>query len=199
MTLESQNPYSTPQAETILHPSAQVDPRNYYVDGKFLVVRHGAELPDRCIKTGVELPDAKRKKKTIYWAHPAWALLILAGLLVYFIVYLCIRKKVTLTFSLSKSAKNKKLVRMLACLGGAFGSLALAIFFFANSDSSDNYAMFGVFGMILFVVGLIAMSFTSHLYRIKKHQDGWYYLVGFSQQFLDAIQAEHPLAETSQR
>jgi hypothetical protein len=187
MDSDTQNPYSAPQAETILSPSAHVDSRQFFVEGKFLIVRDGTELPNICIKTGVELPDAKRRKKTLYWAHPAWALLILAGLLVYFIVYLCIRKKVTVTYSISKPARNKKLITMFTWLGVTFGSLALAIFFFANSDSSNSYAMIGAIGMILFVVGLIATSLTSHLFRIKKHNNGWFYMVGMGEEFLNAL------------
>ena len=189
MSQDTHNPYTTPQAETILSPSAQVDPRTFYVEGKLLVVSHGAELPNLCIKTGIELPDAKRKKKTLYWAHPAWAFLLLTGLIIYLIVYLCIRKKVTFTYSLSKQAKRKTLGMVLACLFLTFGSLAASIFFFSANDPTGNYDMFGAAGIVLFIIGLIVTAMVSGPFRVKKHKDGWFYIVGAGKEFLRALES----------
>jgi len=182
------NPYAAPDAETVMSIDAQTNAASYYVDGKNIVVRDGAELPNYCIKSGVPLPDGKRHKKTLYWAHPAWALLILAGLIVYAIVYLCVRKKVTLHYSLSPQVKKKRFFISFATLLATFGGIGMAVYFMVSPVANSDNGMYIVAGFIIFFVGLVMAAVFSNFLRPKKHNDGWFTIKGVGKEFLKAIQ-----------
>lgn len=199
MNEDVNNPYRAPQAETVLSHQAQVDPQSYYVEGKNLVICNGAMLPNLCVKTGKPLPDAKRTKKTLYWAHPAWALLIFINLLIYAIVYLCIRKKVTFHYSISPQAKRKRFALVSSSLLLTFGSLAAGIYFLMADDPTGANTPFALAGFILFLIGLIMIAIVSNSLRIKKHRDGWFTLAGTGKEFRAAVQAEQGQTSTSLR
>lgn len=68
-------------------------------DGRILVVERGATLPPNCVKCG--LPAAKGfRTKQFTWHSPALYLLAFCGLLLYFIVALIVRKKLSVSFAL---------------------------------------------------------------------------------------------------
>jgi len=182
------NPYTAPHVETVLSIDSQPDSSSYYVDGKNLVVRDGVELPNLCIKSGEPLPDGKRYKKTLYWAHPAWAFLILAGLIIYAIVYLCVRKKVTLHYSLSPKVKKKRFAMNFASLLATFGGIGAAIYFMVKPEPTPANGMFIMAGFIVFFLGLVMVAIFSNSIRAKKHNDGWFTITGVGKEFLKAIQ-----------
>ena len=62
--------------------------------GTLLVAGPRAELPDRCFKCN-QPALGYRKKCELSWHHPTLYLLILAGLVVYAIVAICVRNKAT--------------------------------------------------------------------------------------------------------
>src|SRR5689334_10194557 len=60
-----------------------------------LVMHRAATLPDRCIKCN-RPANGRVLTKRFAWHHPAWYLLIFAGLLIYAIAALIVRKQVVL-------------------------------------------------------------------------------------------------------
>lgn len=116
------NPYRSPDVAEVSGDAIPL----YYRDGKFLYVRDGAELPERCIRTNEKVDEAGwRKRKRLTWIPP-WALIpILSGFLPFLILLLFLQKKAKITYSLSKDARESLFRRRCIGLGVmAFGLLA---------------------------------------------------------------------------
>ena len=181
-----QNPYSAPQAAEVTSRAAQVDQDSYYVDGKRLMVRDGAQLPNICIHTGADMSDGKRRKKVLYWASPWWALLILVQIIVYLIVYLCIRKKCTVYYSASPKALMKRRGIITLWLLLLIASIA-GIFYGVLTEESTALLVLGVGGFVTMLVSIIAIAMYASPLRPKKHIDGWFSLAGANKEFLRKV------------
>jgi hypothetical protein len=73
-----------------------------------------AILPPLCIKCGAPA-DGKPVERTIYWHHPAVYLLILAGLLIYAIVAIVVRKSIKVRMPLcARHAQRRSIAVTLA-------------------------------------------------------------------------------------
>jgi len=103
---DSFNPYAAPRTRDATNPDAWGHPNSYYIDGKNLFVRDGAELPNLCIKTGEPINSGKRRKKKLYWSSPWLILLLLLSPLVYIIVYYCVRKGFSFQYSISLTSSK---------------------------------------------------------------------------------------------
>ncbi len=99
--MEEENPYAPPKSTVLTDELGvgvpiRVEPR---IDGKLLVVRNGAELPDRCLKCN-EPADGYRFSRSLSWHRPAWFILVLVSLWLYFLVYFFVRWKAKVTVGL---------------------------------------------------------------------------------------------------
>ncbi|HEU6449668.1 MAG TPA: DUF4339 domain-containing protein [Verrucomicrobiae bacterium] len=74
---------------------------------KKLVARSETIFPDRCVKCNAPA-GGFRLKRTLYWAHPAYLLLILCNLLILLIVYLIVRKKAVVEIGLCEKHRIKR-------------------------------------------------------------------------------------------
>ena len=128
-----------------------VNPDRIWRSGKLLVMHKNAVLPDRCVKTNKPTSGVRLKRK-LYWHHPALYLLVLVNVLLYAIVALCVRKNAKIEIGVTQEilTQRKKAIfaAWICCLGG----IALFIFGVANLDS---HGIFLLFGVILFLAGLI--------------------------------------------
>jgi hypothetical protein len=78
-----------------------------------LVMNQPSVLPPPCVKCGA--PASKTVTKLFSWHHPALYLLILAGLLIYVIVALIVRKSIKLSVPLcARHAQKRSTAVMLA-------------------------------------------------------------------------------------
>src|SRR5205814_1141094 len=82
-------------------------------EGNQMVVRQGARLPDACVKCGGP-PNGRPLRKTFYWHQPALAVLILAGVLLYAIVALIVRKSIRLEVPLCQAHAARRRNMMTA-------------------------------------------------------------------------------------
>ena len=93
-----------------LPPGAYAPPRSPYRgtlaeqggvwrDGETLIMQKTVRLPDYCIKCGVAA-NGSHHTRNLSWHHPALYLLILAGLLIYAIVALIVRKSAKIDISM---------------------------------------------------------------------------------------------------
>lgn len=74
--------------------------------GRQLVMRKGAKLPDRCVKTNK--PAERWLKRTLYWHHPLLYLLIPAGVLFYAIAAIIVREKAVIQIGLTQARFNRR-------------------------------------------------------------------------------------------
>jgi hypothetical protein len=95
-------------------------------DGNRLITTSQASLPPRCVKCNAEA-DGSFKFRTFWWHHPALALLILAGILIYAIVALIVRKKAVVEVGLCRRHQSRRVWLISLTWLMALGGLALMI------------------------------------------------------------------------
>ena len=180
----SANPYQAPVdlAGALAYDAA----RKFYREGDFLVVRDGAELPNRCIHTNEEVPPSGwRKKKQIAWT-PQWVIvMILFSPLVLLLLALLVQKKAKIIYSMSPTAR-KRLVRKRLIWLGIF-ALGVVIAVIGGTFLSSDASLLAVFGGILVgIVGLIG-SLVQHPLAVKGHRDGCFTLKGCCPAYLSSL------------
>ncbi|HVX14480.1 MAG TPA: hypothetical protein VHC22_25055 [Pirellulales bacterium] len=106
------SPYAAPIAEPVLDAHVMQATGGVWRDGNTLVMWKGAVLPDRCVRCNT--PTTRRLKRTLYWHHPLVWLVIVAGVLVYVIVALVVRKKAVVRFGFCDRHYKRRLLAILA-------------------------------------------------------------------------------------
>jgi hypothetical protein len=178
------NPYKAPA--DLAGALAHDDARKFYREGEFLVVRDGAELPNRCIHTNEEVPvSGWRKKKQIAWT-PQWVILmILFSPLVLLLLALLVQKKAKIIYSMSPTAR-KRLVRKRLVWLGIF-ALGVVVAVIGGNLSSSDASLLAIFGGILMgIIGIIG-SLVQHPLAVKGHRDGRFTLKGFCPAYLSSL------------
>lgn len=182
----STNPYQAPTAADI---NLGYDNRvMFYRDGKLLIARDGAELPDRCAVTNQPLEGPHwRKRKPFAWTPPWVIVLIFLSPLILIIVALCVQKKVNLTYSLSRQATRRFATRRWIFVGILL--LGIGALFLCASDHLSSNASVGaaVAGVVLVLVGLVG-SLTVQALKVTGHHEGWFRIKGCHPDFLDMLE-----------
>jgi hypothetical protein len=147
-------------------------------DGDTVVMHKTARLPDYCIKCGVEANGTHLRKK-LSWHHPALALLVLAGLLIYLIVALIVRKSATVDLSLCADHLRKHRTAVIATwlmflIGLAFMVLAIG----AESGGSAG------FGLLLLFGSAISALTWARVVTVQKIDDNYVWLRRIDENFL---------------
>jgi hypothetical protein len=94
-------------------------------EGKKLVTRSETPFPDRCIKCNAPANGFKLKR-TLYWHHPGYYVLIL-WLLLFIIVSLIVRKKAVLHIGLCEAHRKQRTLGILICTTGILGGIGLLV------------------------------------------------------------------------
>jgi hypothetical protein len=156
-------------------------------------VAAGYGVPDVCSRHGQ--PAVERKKVTIISRPPAWSyFLILAGVIIFAIVAMAIRKTVKAP-AWPFCEQCRRLRSRL--LGIGFGILALAVLGFVGSTvlaSSEDTAGVGVLGVLLAFLALVASmivlgrSTAQSIANAQVTQDGnWVLLTNASPAFAGRV------------
>ena len=158
----STNPYRAPQADPYEpgHLAGPLDPRStagLWRCGKLLVMRKGAVLPDRCIKTN-RPANGQRLKRKLAW-HESWVfVLILAGLLIYIIVALILTKRATVYIGLTEEWFAKR--RRAIAIGWGAVLLGIGLFIYGIArlgppGTNDPAGALMMAGAVTFFAGAI--------------------------------------------
>lgn len=129
-------------------------------DGRDLILPIQADHAARCYRCGA--PAASRVPRTLYWHHPAWYLLILAGILIYALVALAIRRRADVVVGLCPrhtAARRRAAWIGAGLLGSAVGALALAI---------AGPAAVGWLMIPTTIGGLVVLMVRSNLVRVRR-------------------------------
>lgn len=157
-----------------------------YVDGDCLVVRSGAVLPNRCVRTNQPTSFMEERRQTLYWA-PSWiAILILLNLLILAIVYFVVRKACDITYSESQELRSARRTRVLI-------TSLVCVALFVGMIAGIGYESAGVMIVTIFglLVGLITLLVVARgPIRPVKHKNGEFWLRGFSREYLDQLVLE---------
>lgn len=181
------NPYTPPKVTSTVNTALQNDLPSYYVEGDFLVVKDGVDLPSRCILTNDNVTEGKRRQVKIYWSSPALLLLLVVSPVIYLIVYYCVRKGCTLQYSISApQLRRKRLFTLGWFLTGLITMIGSITLIITASDSNTALGM-GILGIIGCIVAFLVAGYFGSAFKIKKHTNGWFHLKGPCKEYLEVI------------
>lgn len=152
---------------------------NIWRRGSILAFHKSATLPDRCIRCN-DPAHGIRVNKTLSWHHPALYLLIFAGLLIYAIVAMVVRKSARVSVGFCTLHKQER-TRMLAAGWLAFGS-SLVAFFGAMAEENGYIALVGV---ALLIAAVVLSLLGGRFINVKKIDNTFVYLRGVHPEYLD--------------
>jgi hypothetical protein len=152
-------------------------------------MHRAAPLPDICVKSN--LPAQRRLKRNLQWHHPALALLILIGILVYVVVAVILTKRATIMLPLTEEWYARRQRRLLIAWSWGLVSLALIVGGIALAIQTDR-GEFGLAALAGFVSGLAALIYGQYacsLVRPKRMTDQYIWLLGAHPDFLNRLEA----------
>ena len=188
---EQVNPYAAPQAMGFqpVMPAGSVSKfPGLWRQGNVLVMHKMAPLPDICLMSNQ--PATRRLRRNLQWHHPAIALTILAGLLVYVILALVLTKRATIYVPLTEEWYERRKRRLIIswCAGLAFlGLMILGIFLVAQTNEG-MYAWLSLIGFVGSLVTLVAGSMLVGLVTPKRITDDYVWLKGVHPDFLNRLE-----------
>jgi len=146
-----------------------------------LVMHKEAALPDRCIKCN-RPANGRTLTKKYMWHHPAWYLFIFAGLLIYLIVALVVRKQVVLHLPLC----DEHFAKRRTAIWASFGMLAASVVLFILGVANNLPALFLV-GLLLLVVAAIYGALSASVIAIQKVDDQYVWLKRVNKDYLMSL------------
>ncbi|WP_028452971.1 hypothetical protein [Chitinilyticum aquatile] len=177
------NPYAPPESslENSYTPSSQPVWRK----GKMVIMSPGAALPHCCVKCNATLPKPP-KPRTLYWHHPLLYLLIFVQIVVYAIVAMIVRKKVSVAAGLCPAHRKRQLLGIALALGGLAGGFWLTASAFSNGQN-----LLGALGILLIVGGIFGGFLMARVVYAVRIDATEIRLRGFGKAFLDSL-PEYP-------
>jgi len=143
-----------------------------------------AVLPPQCIKCGAPA-DGKPVERTYYWHQPALYLLILAGLLIYAVVALVVRKGMKVRVSLCvRHAQRRSIGVTLAWVLPVVGIADAFILPQLNVDGG----VVALIAVVLIFTGLVIWAVVGNPIRPKSIDQYRGVFTGFCENFLEQFQ-----------
>jgi len=197
-SMSETNPYAPPATSEVLFPRA----RWFRRDGKFVVVRTGAVLPARCVKTNepIEMQD-ESKERQLVWV-PLWARLSpCLGIPLPFVMLmnpkvtsvgmyasipiiligaflgLAFQKRMKVTYALQRRERRWRLAVQGVAVAGGIGG-----WFLSQAYNTDSPA-----GFFALIGGGLLVGLFHHPLRVARYRDGEFWIKGCSSEFLDSL------------
>ena len=146
--------------------------------GSVLVFHKSATLPDRCMRCNAPALGT-RVNKTLYWHHPALALLILLGVLIYAIVAMVVRKSAKVSLGFCDLHKSRRTTMLIT--GWLLFALSIAAFIVAAGANAGGLALVGV--ALLFAT-IVVFLLAGRFIQVKKIDDQYVWLKGVHPEYL---------------
>jgi hypothetical protein len=154
----------------------------YHVAGNTVVGEGPIILPDLCVQCGRPAEDGKRTEKKLFWAPPLLFLLILVNLLILLIVYLIVRKPMWVGFSQCRECRARQMQWLWSAAGAWLGVVVLVITAIALESAAP------ALGALALLVAALVFGYLGRApIRFKNYKKPDFILVGFSDEFLDAL------------
>ena len=147
--------------------------------GAVLVFDKMATLPDRCIRCNAPALGT-RINKTLYWHHPALALLVLAGVLIYVVVAMVLRKSALVSLGFCELHKTRR--QRLFIAGWLLFVLSFVSFFAALAEEAGGLALVG---LVLLIAAIVVFVLAGRFIQVKRIDDHYVWLKGISSEYLD--------------
>ncbi len=169
---------------------------SHWREGKRLVATTGLDrtvrLPPRCVRCNADTDFGRGWRKTLYWHHPAYYLLILPGVLIYALVAMGVRKKVTVDAGLCPAHRAARRNRILIGWGIFLAGLAslVAAIYFGNDPAFRRGplgAVFGLLGAALVVFSALWAIFATRVLVLSRVAGGTAWFTGAGPAFLSSL------------
>ncbi|MBL9025026.1 MAG: hypothetical protein JNL21_22710 [Myxococcales bacterium] len=181
------NPYAPPQSPGMT-PYAPVDPLAsvpcWRDQAAACVYKQAAVLPPRCVKCNA--PASHRVQKTLYWHEPWVYFTIFAGVLIYAIVALIMRKQAYVDWGLCDKHKSQRTIGFAVAAAGFLAGLG--IMFLGAFSTMPELIVGGLVGMVLLPIGGLILARNVVPKRIDDH----YVWLKVGPAFLESLQPPWP-------
>lgn len=175
------NPYAPPSAPPGGVGYGTAD--GVWGDGKILVVSHGANLPDRCVKCNQPAAGYRLKRK-LTWHPSGWYALILINVLVYAVVASFVQKKRLVHVGLCETHHKRRL--WLIGLGLALPLLGAI----ACGAAIENPNAIGV-GIVGLVGGIVLLMVGTNVLTAESIDERFARIRGAHRRFLESLPSFH--------
>lgn len=179
-------PYATPN---LYAPMSEVGRL-----GSQIVMPIGGTLPPRCVKCNAPAAAGRGWRKTLYWHPSAYYLLVVIGVLLYVIVAVIVRKKVTVEAGLcdlhAKKRRKRILIGWLLFLA-SIGAFAASWYYglVMNNHGPIDAGVSALAGVVLILAAVI-WSFAATRILYPRYIDNRIArLGGAGKLFLDSLPA----------
>ncbi|MDP1561782.1 MAG: hypothetical protein Q8M16_10320 [Pirellulaceae bacterium] len=181
------NPYQVPLASPPQFPSHGGPPvatieGGLWRQGNLLVMDKRAPLPPRCVKSNV--PTQRTLKRSLSWHHPMIFISILAGLLIYVILALVLRKTATIYIGLSDEWFAKRRMAIFVGWTTVLASIGMFVAALALSDRTNNLIILLPISVLVFLIGAFYGLIGSRMVSPKKITETHVWLKGVHPDFL---------------
>lgn len=150
-------------------------------EDELVLTSDGACMPGRCVKCNVATEEKVKRK--LFWHHPAYYLLIGAGLLVYVIVALMVRKKATIEVGFCQLHRRRRTQDIYLGWAGLLAGIAMMIGGFLN-----EIPMLGIAGVIFTVSSTVYLIIRGNIVTPKRIDvEGRVWLTGVSREYLESL------------
>ena len=182
--MSENNPYAAPaDVQTIVDVDGGV---MFFRDGRFLVVRDGAVLPETCVVTNEPAESGSwRKRVKIAWTPPWVYLLILVNIIVLLIVSMIVQKKARITYSLGRRSRRKIVLRRW--VASLLLMLSVALFFFGAMADTDEMVGIGITAGFASLIASLVFFVIANPLKVVKFKNDWFRIKGCSPDFLDTL------------
>jgi hypothetical protein len=155
-------------------------------DGRYLIMWKDAELPDVCVKSN-QPANGGRLRRSLSWHHPAVYLAIFAGLLIYVILALVLRKTATIHIGLSDEWFRRR--RRAIAIGWITGLTGIGMMFggIALLDRHDAAGLLVPAGLVVALFGAIFGLMQARMVAPIRITDEYVWLKGVHHDYLDAL------------
>lgn len=153
-----ENPYAPPKADAVEDARHLNDYAEAWRDGKFLVVRNGADLRDRCLKCNAPA-EGYRFSRRLSWHRPGWLILFVVNWFLYLLVYFVVRWQARVTVGLCpvhrESRRQAILAGWLAAFVGFITILVGASWIDGLGPAPPSVGIALLIGLLLILGGII--------------------------------------------
>lgn len=172
------NPYAVSSASFQQRDAGPVGTANAWRDGKLLVMRPGAALPDRCVKCNEDC-DPPKKPVRVQWHHWAVYLLLLIAVPVYVVVALLVRKRGEVPAGLCEKHLTRRRTGLILLWVGFFAGLVVMLT--ANGGA-------GIFvGLAILLLSLIIGPRMARIVWASHISPEYLRIKGCSREFLESL------------
>jgi hypothetical protein len=178
-----ENPYQAPQSDAAIQ--AEFADGGLWQSGRLLVMRKDAKLPDRCVKSNE--PTTRHLKRALIWHHPAVYLALLANIIIYAILAICLQKKATIHIGLTDEWFWKRRRAILIGWGSVLLSISLFIVSLINVEYNGAFGWLILASVVWFLTGTTYGLMASRMVVATRIDDTFVWLKGVNRVFLATL------------